>query len=396
MPVNIRPDFDLAAHLPADVAFAARTDLSEMRLLGMTAFHVDSIALLLLGLLNGRTTVRHRSGVTDEILEFLDFAGLEVAEDMLVYETAEQALMFARGLVSQGRRLFHIYPLPEKTHPVGAHLVPPSLWRKLNAKENLGQIVDPANLANRQVATAEELLAREVTGPVWLKLAGERTTGAGFAVRHCANSESYQSAIKELQVLDPGQRLIAEDDIPVTHCWCANLFVGEDAVTYLGSALQTFSSPGHQTGSLIDPVHPLPEAGAALAIAAGEVARKLGYVGPAGLDIGRTREGKLFVFDPNFRINASLSQVILHATVALRAGLPASLSVGLASSLPVTEILDRLRGPVRDLWFMPQRVIDATLLPAAGGQSRVTGFVLAGTAEELPGRQRALEQMLAT
>tara|TARA_R110001599_G_scaffold39976_4_gene121737 strand:- start:296 stop:748 length:453 start_codon:yes stop_codon:yes gene_type:complete len=94
------------------VAFAARTDLRQTRMIGFTGFALDSVTNVLLGLLNGMPTVRHICGVTDEGLAVLERAGLHVDEDMRTFETAAQAKRRAKELIEEGYKLASPYPLP--------------------------------------------------------------------------------------------------------------------------------------------------------------------------------------------------------------------------------------------------------------------------------------------
>jgi hypothetical protein len=45
--------------------------------------------------------------------------------------------------------------------------------------------------------------------------------------------------------------------------------------------------------------------------------------------------------------------------------------------MPMEQMIAATRGPVADGWFVPTRMLDATLFPPAKGLSRVSGFVLA-------------------
>jgi len=87
------------------VAFAARTDLRQTRMIGFTSFALDSVTNVLLGLLNGMPTVRHICGVTDEGLAVLERAGLHVDEDMRTFETAAQAKRRTKELIEEGYKL---------------------------------------------------------------------------------------------------------------------------------------------------------------------------------------------------------------------------------------------------------------------------------------------------
>ncbi len=107
-----------------------------------------------------------------------------------------------------------------------------------------------------------------------------------------------------------------------------------------------------------------------------KAARAAGFRGIAGLDMGQTDTGRIVVFDPNCRITSSTVQTLFTPAASRRSGLPISLSAEIATPRPMTDIIARLCGPVTEGLFLPTRLLDAALLPAAGGRSRVTGFTL--------------------
>ncbi len=379
---------------PATAAYMARTDLWQTRMLGFKPFYLDIITTLLMGLLNGRPTVRHRSGASDEILAVLDRAGLEIAEDMRIYEQPEEAEQFAQELVEEGYKLFWPYPLPEGRYPEGAHLVEPELWRRLNAKQNLDAIVPAANLAPRQIMSLADLRRCAFERPVFLKAGGDAPTGAGVAVRPCTDQASWLDAIDWFEAQAEIESVIVENDVPVSTCWCVTILVEADRVTCIGAAEQVFQSAAKQSGSVIDRNNPMPPAGAELAVKVGEAARRQGFVGVAGLDIGLAHDGRLIVFDPNFRFNASSAQVLLHGSASRRGGFSASASVFVTTQLALADIAKAARGPIDDGWFVPTRLIDAALLPEAKGTSFCTGFVLGANRAEAIARQRDIEKLL--
>jgi len=378
--------------LPADAAFMARTDLTQTRLLGYTPLNIDAVTTHLMGLLGRRPAVRHVSGATDEILGLLEAAGLEIVEDVRRYETATEAESHADALIAEGFRLFSPYPLPHGRYPDSAQLVPPALWARLNSKERLGDLVDAAYLPQRELVALDEARTRFFATPVWMKAAGEQATGWGYAVRHCPDAASFDLALSEMSAFCASNKVIVEEDVPVAASWCASIIVQADRTLYAGSAEQIFSSPGCQSGSMIDPARPLPDPD--LVIAIGEAARKRGFLGFAGLDIGQTPDGRSAVFDPNFRVNASTSQALLHPAASARAGLPVSLSLNLMTTLSMAEIARRLREPIDDLWFVPTRLMDAARLSAADGHSVITGFVLAHSRDEAFAAKAQIAAML--
>jgi len=381
---------------PLDVAYAARTSLEQTRLLGYLPRHRDAVTTVWMGLFGRRASVRHRSGVSDEILRFLETAGLVFEEDVKVYTTGEEAERHTDELVRAGHRLMGPYPLPEERHPRSAHLVAPDVWRLLNAKRNLDRIVPAAHLAPRRIVDVDELGSLPWSGPVFAKSASDLATGWGHAVRLCQSQAQLAKAARELASASGEPRIIVEQAMPIPVCWCVNIAVSPERTRMIGAAEQVFSAPGQQAGSIIDPDVALPPEGAALAVKVGEAAAADGFIGIAGLDIGRTADGRLYVFDPNFRGNACTSQVMLHASAARRAGGRVSVSVSGRVPLGMRPLLTAaLEAPMREGWLVPTRLLDGTLLEAAEGHSQYDAFVIGRDRSEALARARTVDARVA-
>lgn len=378
---------------PSDAAYMARTEFDQIRMTGLKPVTLDAVTTLLLGLLGRRASVRHRAGVTDEIMAILERAGLEIEEDMRVYETAEQAERLATRLIAEGHRIFSPYPLPKGRFPDRAQLVAPELWTSLNAKEYLDRIVPPDNLAPRRIAPVEALMRSAFMRPVFVKACLEVATGTGYAVRPCSDEAQWTKALEWFRA-ENIDRVIVEDAIPHRTCWCATFAVEASRTTFIGAAEQLFSAPACQSGSMIDPANPLPRAGRELVVAVGEAARRQGYIGLAGLDVALADDGLLIVLDPNFRFNASSTQVLLHTAATAREGLAVSCSAHAATLLPLEKIRRRIEGPIDDGWFVPTRLLDARWLQTAEGRSMCTGFVLGTDRRQALARSEALKTLL--
>jgi hypothetical protein len=371
---KLSPLVEPARLWPDNAAFMARSDLERLRLLGIGPANLDSITLHLMGVLGTRPTVRHRSGVTDEILTFLQDAGLVIAEDIRVYDKAEEAEAIADSLVAEGKSLFWPYPLRRGRFHESAHLVPTDLWGRLNDKAGLAAIAPARALAPRRIVPTATLGAH-LDPPVVVKAGGEEPTGWGGTVRFCDTPESLLEVKAEfLSRKIPA--CVVEQELPVDRCWCANVAISEGGVVYLGAAEQMFSAPGCQSGSIVDPDNPLPPEGVDLALEIGEAARALGFVGVAGFDIGRIADGRLIVFDPNFRFNACTQQILLHDAATDRAGHTVSRSVAASIPLSVRSLIKRVQGAVEDGWFVPTRIVDRSILANVKGDSILNGFVL--------------------
>jgi hypothetical protein len=390
----LQPSLQPEQMFPAKTAFMARTSLARTRLLGYQPVNQDAVTTTLPGLLGGMATVRHRSGVTPEILVAYQRAGLHVAEDLHAYDSGEEAEAIADRLIAGGYRLMFPYPPTEGRFPESGLLVGTPLWERLNAKDNLADLVPPEHLPKRQVMTLAAAAAHRPAGPVWLKAAGAQPTGWGFAVRACRDQASYEQGLVDLAALPGVSSVILEEDVPVTHCWCASIGVTDQAAHFAGWAEQEFSSPGHQSGSVINPLAPFPAAGQALVVALGEIARGLGYRGLAGFDVGQTSEGRLVVFDPNFRFNSSTPLAMFHGAMVARSGLPAARGFHMTHKAPLARLIQAQQRAVDEGWFLPHRFLDASLLPAAEGKSYVTGMVMGADLPDTVARATRLTEML--
>ncbi|MFH1518363.1 MAG: hypothetical protein ABIH17_10855 [Pseudomonadota bacterium] len=394
MTSHTKPLVPLMPLFDRGVAFAARTDLRQTRMIGFSAFDLDSVTNGLLGLLNGMPTVRHICGVTDEGLAVLERAGLHVDEDMRIFETAAEAKRRTKELIEEGYKLASPYPLPVGTYPQKAQLVSRDLWRRLNNKKNLPDIVPAKHLSDRRIVPLDDPAAFTFNGPVFLKSCTDEATGIGYAVRHCTTEAEYLAAFESLKALGDASDVIVENDMDVVSCWCVSLVLSETGIHYAGAAEQLFDLPGQQSGSVINPSNPFPKAAISLALEVGEAALAMGFRGVAGLDIGLTTRGRLIVFDPNFRIQGSTAQVMLHASATKRSGLPASRSANFRSSLNIRQLALELSGPIDDGWYMPFRLIDGARHAEPPANTTCTGIVMGKTQADAERRHGQLKKLL--
>lgn len=269
-----------------------------------------------------------------------------------------------------------------------------NLWERLNSKERLCNLAPASALPARRVVRCAALKSEAPQFPVYLKAAGDLATGWGYAVRYVSNKEEMQPALDHFEKVGV-DRVLVEEAVDVTVCWCANLGVVDGAVTFLGAAEQTFSAPAQQSGSVIDPEAEFPAEGIALAMDVAKAAAREGFRGICGLDIGLARDGRMIVFDPNFRVNASTVQVLMHPAAVARSGLDISASFAGQTTRPMAEAIAQVKGPVSDGWFVPTRLLDQAYLSAVAGKSLCTGFVMGRTRAETEARSAQLARLLA-
>jgi hypothetical protein len=127
---------------------------------------------------------------------------------------------------------------------------------------------------------------------------------------------------------------------------------------------------------MIDPEFMFPDEGRLLSVRAGEAARRMGYRGIAGLDIGLRNDGRLVVFDPNFRANSSTAQLLFHDSAVARTGHSVTRSFHAEPDCTFKALTTRLEAPIRDGWFVPTRLFNGEKHTLSMGRHIVTGFVL--------------------
>lgn len=380
---------------PEAAVFMARTDLYQTRMLGYTELQLDTVTTVCVGLFGGRAAIRHEAGCSPEALKLFELAGIDMSEQTAVYRTPEQARQLANDFIAQGKRLLWPYPPPENEFPLSAHLVPPHLYYQLNAKENLTSIVPSEHLPDRKILGHDELAGLDLSEPLFLKAAGNAPTGWGYAVHACRDSDSLDAARRWFHTHRADiPAIIVEQAVAVRHCWCVGIGVTDHSVVCFGGAEQLFESEGKQSGTMIDPKVPLPAAGHTLAKKIGDTARGLGFRGIAGLDIGEDESGRLVVFDPNFRINSSTVQLLLHDAAARRTGLDVSRSFQMSLGGSFKEISAQLRAPIEEGWFVPTRLFNGERHPRADGEHIITGFVMGDDRQGATQNGSRLERLL--
>ena len=362
---------------PTDAVYMARTDLLETKMLGYTPLLLDTVTAMLVGLLNGRTAIRHECGAGKEIFDIYRYAGIQIDEETLTYRSADEAEALADDLLVQGKRLFSPYPLRSGRFPDCGQIVSPELYCALNAKINLKRLAPSEFLPKRQILSHKEFADFTPPGPVFLKAGSDAATGWGFAVQPCRNISDLKTARQWFaKHRESIPTILVEEWIDVLTCWCAGIVVGEDGTICFGGAEQVFSSPARQSGSVIDPENAFPEIGRKLATRIGEAARQQGFRGIAGLDIGLKTDGKLVVFDPNFRFNSSSTQLLFHDSATCRSSFPVSYSFHATPHGKFKVLTNRLKKAIDHGRFVPTRLFNGEQHPHANGTHVVTGFVL--------------------
>ena len=383
---------------PPGCALAARTRAAAFAWVTGSVDSVDTVPALPLAVAGTLPLLAPAAATQPAARRLFAAAGLSLPGHAEPYRDEAEARAVMARWVAEGRRLAEIYPLPAGWVPEAAHLVPPALLARLNSKAHLAELV-PAPLRPERVVLPRGALgaALEVLpgAAVALKIATSIGNGAGTDVMLCRDQAERQAALDHLaSETRPYEALVVERLEDFADLWCAGFAVLDDAVRWLGASRHRLNERGLQSGNVMGAGRELPPAGRAAVEALAAAAGQLGYRGLAGCDLGLTRDGRLLIFDLNFRLNASTAMLLLQPAAAARSGLPAAINLAVAAPLEADELARRLLPWVEDGRLVPTRVLDFRLLPSRAAQASVTGFLLGRDEADCLEREAAVRRAL--
>lgn len=399
------PIKSLASLHPANTVLFARTDQAQLHWVVPEASSeaLDKITGVGPGLSGDMPVICHQAVATPAIQDLYLAAGLPFTNHLMTYTSLQQATALAREQHTAGARLVGFYPPPADWGCEDALLVSTADYGWLNNKLNMPSLVDEDYLPARRLVDEQTNLAQLVSTlglPLFAKAAIIGASGAGQDVAWCDNPQQLQDGCRALA--ERGHNLagvFVEQAIEVERCWCLGLAITKQDSIYLGAALQLFDMPAQQIGSLVDAAVAPPATVIELARLIADRARQRGYLGLAGFDIAVDRQGKLYVFDLNFRVNSSTAQLLIHEAVEQAHGQCVSKSWQQHSNMPFAELVKKLQPFLRQGQLIPVRLFDAQVYeqhhPGSKAVSTVTGILLAGSVAELEQLQQRIETVLA-
>ena len=380
----LKPSLSPQNYLPSNVAFAARSTLQQTQLVGSGNYSLDILTTGLMGCLNGLTSLRHESGLCKESFCLLEQAGIHVDEDIRPYKTAQEAFQLTRQIAAEGKLLFWTYPPDPELVAGKCNLVSVDLYKTLNSKACLQNWVPNEHLPERVILPQKAFETYTFATPVYVKSASDYPTASGFSVRVCENP-SQLSLAKEwfASKREVIPEIVIEKAEDIVSSWCSSLIIGKDATHYLGSSEQLFSQPAKHAENIVDPGNPIPPQAIQVAILIGERARRAGFVGIAGFDIGLNRDGKLTVFDLNFRLNYSSTMLLYLDSILKNFRFPLVKTYRVSAKSDFKTFFKKASKAAAAGRFIPFRLVNGNLHPDSNGYHLIVGVVLGYEREEL-------------
>lgn len=377
---RLYPSMVLSDIFPEWTALSLKTLGSTMRWVERyDDFRVDAVTGSVLSMHGTLPVVCHANTCLPEILGFQEMAGISFGEGLLTYRSEEEAAQKVASLTRQGYRIAYSYPPSPRILERCELVLPVSRYDWLNDKSNVASLCDAAWLPESVQLPPEragEMIDVLPGRAVFVKLCHPGVSGGGSDVCYCPDA-SARERFGNWLAGRPAHwtALRVEEEIALCDCWCVNIAVTETSERYLGAAIQLFSEPARQCGSLIDPARQPSPQSVQIALEIARRARGEGFIGVCGFDIGETVDGRSYVFDLNFRFVACTEQVLFHEALTRRIGARVSRSWGAVLSQPIERALGRLEPFVATGRFVPFRIYARSA--AEGDRTRIGG-VLAG------------------
>lgn len=353
----------LADLWPAGTVSSARPDDDAIDWLSRSRGWRERASAVPLVMAGGLPVLCHEGGATPDALQFLRECGLPVTTRVLTFN-GEGARPAVARLAAAGHRIGITYAPRRLAAPREAYVNDPDVFAALNDKANLGDLLPPGAVPDREVvhpAGLEDALARRAGSlPLVLKAGTRLGSGAGRDVALCRTPADLDAARRKLAGAD---RFVIEEYCGFATTWCLHYAAAESGVTYCGATEQVCDPEGAYQGNWWErgrgPAEEAVELGRYAAIA-GWVR---GYRGFLGIDVGQATDGRWLVFDPNFRTNGSTIQALLGAGLADAWGTPCTrLRYGIGFAGSFGEMLDRLHAFHRRRELVPILVFDTPRL----------------------------------
>jgi hypothetical protein len=325
-----------------------------------------------------------------EALGLLHDAGFQVPAAPRRYRNGADYLRLLSDVSRSGRKIVvqHVHPITELAPD--SCWVPPTTLSFLNNKGNLAELVDAPHRPARRIVTTTRLMAglSPADLPVVVKAVTDESTGGGIDVLICGSSEELGRAAAYFGVCG---RVVVEDFIKITRNLCLNYAVtAEGRITYLGCAEQVSDAQGKYHGNWIDAESEAPAVAVEVGVRVVRAGLVRGYWGWVGVDMAIGEDGRVLVFDLNFRLNGSTAALLLAESVRISLGSRVIRLRSWKGRCTYREMLNAAYTAMGKGLLLPLNSYD----PVTGGQPhappRMAGLIIGGSRDEVKEREGEL------
>ena len=370
----VRPTFTLSDVFGPEPVFNPRASFRRYGWLPPEASVLDSFTGGFLPAAGATPTICFAGVATGAGLDLLAEAGLPQADTLLTYTSQAEYYQRLADAIASGRPIVvqHVHRLPEI--PASSYWVARDLLAYLNNKGNLADLVPAEALPPRRLVDVEELRT-QADRPLVVKAVSDRTSGGGGAVIVARSPDDLRQAARKFAGC---RRVVVEEFLDFQENFCLNFVVTLDGrIHYLGAGEQVVTASGEYQGNWFERDRRPPDEAIELSREIVRRAVERGYRGFAGFDAGVLPDGRVKVFDLNFRTNGSTKALLFGQGVQEAFGAPpAARLVGLHGTGTFSEMCRAAREALRRGIFVPLGTCDPTVFPGRAGSPAVSGLVL--------------------
>jgi len=390
----LRPTFTLDVFFGSDIVYCQRISPTACRWLPFEAPSMDMMTGGSLSITGEMPHVCSAAVSTPKALQLLKDAGLPVpGKDLFRYRDKGDYIRLLRELSRKGKKVAAQYLHDGSELPVSNCWIPPAVHSFVNNKANLGAMVDACCLPRRAIVPFTGLAGHLSSHPLPLvvKAVTDESTGAGLDVVICETPCDVRRAEELFGICE---YVVVEEFLQISRNLCLNYAVTPMGETiFLGCAEQLSDRNGLYLGNWLgDGIEAPAEA---VEIGARVVMKgfNLGYFGLVGIDMAVLNDGRIMVFDLNFRINGSTTPLLLAKSVMATFGRPLIRVDRFVGTGAYQEMIDVVYGEMGKGKLVPVASYDPEAGGYPAGQPRLIAMVLGETRDEVDEYKRELEGM---
>ena len=392
MAVPLRPTFTLDEFFGSEIVYSQRISPTACTWLPFDEMSRDTMTGGALSVTGGLSHICSAAVSTPKALQLIKDAGLPVpGKELLRYTGTEDYLRLLLELSRTGKKVASQYRHDESELPEANCWIQPSVLSFVNNKANLGALVEAGYLPQRAVIPFTELASYLSSNPLpnVVKAATEEATGAGLDVVLCETAADVRRAE---QVFCRCEFVVVEEFLQINRNLCLNYAVTAWGETiFLGCAEQISDRSGRYLGNWLGKSIEAPPEAVQVGMRIVKKGFDHGYFGLAGIDMALLDDGRIMVYDLNFRINGSTTPLLFAKSVMETFGQPLIKVDRFVGAGAYREMLDVIYGELGKGKLVPIASYDPESGGVQGSQPRLIAMLLGETKHEIDEYKRELE-----
>lgn len=388
------PTFTLDDFFGSEIVYCQRISPTACTWLPFDEMSRDTMTGGALSVTGGLSHICSAAVSTPKAMQLLKDAGLPVpGKELLRYTDKEDYVRLLLELSRAGKKVASQYRHDASELPETNCWIQPSVLSYVNNKANLGALVEAGYLPQRAVIPFSELASYLSNNPlpIVVKAATEEATGAGLDVVLC---ETAADVSRAKQVFGTCESVIVEEFLHIARNLCLNYAVTAGGETiFLGCAEQISDRSGRYLGNWLGKSIEAPPEAVEVGMQIVTKGFNLGYFGLAGIDMALLDDGRIMVYDLNFRINGSTTPLLLAKSVMETFGQPLIKLDRFVGASSYREMLDVIYGELGKGKLVPITSYDPEAGGVQGSQPRLIALLLGETKDEIDAYKCKLEAM---